>query len=95
MPNETSSHQAYAGTFRHSLDNKHRVTIPARWRQEGEEAFDRPAMNATLTNLPKPLTGAVGVMDHRNVQLAVVITYFRCPLASGSCPGVHSRHLRV
>ena len=38
MPNEPSSHQAYAGTFRHSLDSKHRVTVPARWRVEGEEA---------------------------------------------------------
>lgn len=38
MPNELSSQQAYAGTFRHSMDAKHRVTVPSRWRSEGEEA---------------------------------------------------------
>ncbi len=41
MPDEISNQHAYAGTFRHAMDNKHRVTIPARWRQGGggEEQF--------------------------------------------------------
>src|SRR5437763_5057673 len=29
----------YAGEFRHSLDGKNRITIPARWRRDGAEEF--------------------------------------------------------
>ena len=29
----------YAGEFRHSLDEKNRITIPARWRRDGAEEF--------------------------------------------------------
>ena len=33
----------YAGEFRHAVDNKHRVTIPSRWRgRDGEEFFAVP-----------------------------------------------------
>ena len=38
MSDAIRNQPAYAGTFRHAVDNKHRVTIPARWRQEGEDA---------------------------------------------------------
>ena len=31
--------QAYFGNFRHAIDDKHRVTIPARWRQSEAEPF--------------------------------------------------------
>ena len=37
MPDENSNQHAYAGTFRHAMDGKHRVTIPARWRHGGDE----------------------------------------------------------
>ena len=39
MPNENTRHPAYAGTFRHSVDSKHRVTVPARWRQGEDDQF--------------------------------------------------------
>src|SRR5438132_4912226 len=29
----------YAGEFRHSIDEKNRITIPARWRHDGAEEF--------------------------------------------------------
>jgi MraZ protein len=29
----------YAGEFRHFLDEKNRITIPARWRRDGSEEF--------------------------------------------------------
>jgi MraZ protein len=29
----------YAGEFRHSLDEKNRITIPARWRRDAAEEF--------------------------------------------------------
>ena len=34
-----SSSQLYAGEFRHSIDEKNRITIPARWRRDGAEEF--------------------------------------------------------
>jgi MraZ protein len=29
----------YAGEFRHSIDEKNRITIPSRWRRDGTEEF--------------------------------------------------------
>src|SRR5436853_7171080 len=29
----------YAGEFRHFIDEKNRITIPARWRRDGAEEF--------------------------------------------------------
>jgi MraZ protein len=29
----------YAGEFRHAIDEKNRITIPARWRRDGAEEF--------------------------------------------------------
>ena len=34
-----SSSQFYAGEFRHFIDDKNRITIPARWRRNGAEEF--------------------------------------------------------
>src|SRR3984893_6700867 len=34
-----SSSQLYAGEFRHFIDEKNRITIPARWRRDGAEEF--------------------------------------------------------
>src|SRR6202011_5723222 len=33
------SSQVYAGEFRHAIDEKNRITIPARWRRDGAEEF--------------------------------------------------------
>ena len=37
MENDVQNPPVFSGTFRHSLDGKHRVTIPARWRH-GEQS---------------------------------------------------------
>ena len=29
----------FAGEFRHAIDDKHRITIPSRWRGDGSEEF--------------------------------------------------------
>jgi MraZ protein len=39
MDTSSSSQVCYAGEFRHSLDEKNRITIPARWRRDGAEEF--------------------------------------------------------
>ena len=42
----TSAQNFYAGAFRHQIDEKHRVTIPSRWRNgDGEEFFLLPEQN--------------------------------------------------
>src|ERR1700719_358480 len=33
------SSQLFAGEFRHSIDEKNRITIPSRWRRDGAEEF--------------------------------------------------------
>lgn len=33
------SNPLYAGEFRHSVDEKNRITIPARWRRRGADEF--------------------------------------------------------
>jgi transcriptional regulator MraZ len=35
----TPSKAFYAGEFRHFIDEKNRITIPARWRRDGAEEF--------------------------------------------------------
>src|SRR3981081_1597873 len=35
----TPDQRFYAGEFRHSIDEKNRITIPARWRRDGTEEF--------------------------------------------------------
>jgi MraZ protein len=39
MDNLSQSQKFFAGEFRHALDEKNRITIPARWRGEGSEEF--------------------------------------------------------
>jgi MraZ protein len=39
MDSAPPSERFYAGEFRHSLDEKNRVTIPARWRRDEAEEF--------------------------------------------------------
>src|SRR6266513_5744945 len=39
MDTASASQNFYAGEFRHSIDEKNRVTIPARWRRDGAEEF--------------------------------------------------------
>ena len=39
MENLSQSQRFFAGEFRHTLDEKNRVTIPSRWRGDGNEEF--------------------------------------------------------
>ena len=39
MPADIHSPSVYAGEFRHSIDEKNRITIPSRWRRGEAEEF--------------------------------------------------------
>ena len=39
MDTSSPAQAFYAGQFRHSIDEKNRITIPARWRRDGTEEF--------------------------------------------------------
>lgn len=46
MSGTAAKQPVFSGEFRHTMDNKHRVTIPARWRQgEQDEFFLIPSHN--------------------------------------------------
>ena len=54
MEDDVQKRPVFSGTFRHTLDGKHRVTIPARWRQgEQDEVYLMPSSdNKYLYALP-------------------------------------------
>src|ERR1700694_795886 len=39
MDTPSPAQPVYAGDFRHLIDEKNRITIPARWRRDGTEEF--------------------------------------------------------
>ena len=39
MDDNSQPQKFFAGNFRHAIDEKHRITIPSRWRGEGGEEF--------------------------------------------------------
>src|SRR5438093_9186388 len=39
MDADSPSERFYAGEFRHSIDDKNRITIPSRWRRDRPEEF--------------------------------------------------------
>jgi MraZ protein len=39
MDNDSLPERFYAGEFRHSIDEKNRITIPSRWRRDKAEEF--------------------------------------------------------
>src|SRR5947209_19583040 len=39
MDPDPQSERFYAGEFRHSIDDKNRITIPSRWRRDRPEEF--------------------------------------------------------
>lgn len=39
MDDTAQPQKFFAGEFRHAIDEKHRITIPSRWRAEGAEEF--------------------------------------------------------
>ena len=54
MDDDVQKNPVFSGTFRHTLDGKHRVTIPARWRKgEQDEVYLMPSSdNKYLYALP-------------------------------------------
>ncbi len=53
----------YVGTFRHSLDAKNRLTVPAKWRFPGDDAegsyLALPNPNGSITVYPPRMTAAL------------------------------------
>src|SRR5438552_9273995 len=39
MDNDSPPERFYAGEFRHSIDEKNRITVPSRWRRDTAEEF--------------------------------------------------------
>src|SRR2546429_7847723 len=39
MDNDSPPERFYAGEFRHSIDEKNRITVPSRWRRDEAEEF--------------------------------------------------------
>jgi len=39
MDDNSQPQKFFAGEFRHAIDDKHRITIPSRWRGDGSEEF--------------------------------------------------------
>lgn len=55
MDTDLQSQTFYAGEFRHSIDNKNRITIPSRWRRpEGEEFILLPEPNLQFLLVMSP-----------------------------------------
>jgi MraZ protein len=49
MASDSQSQTFYAGEFRHSLDDKNRITIPSRWRRaDGEDFIILPEAQETF-----------------------------------------------
>ena len=69
----------YAGEFRHQLDDKHRLTIPSRWRRNGEvEEF---------LMVPEP--------NHQFLLVMSPNEFARVSSSAEAVPGVTPRDLRV
>lgn len=56
MDSDSQTQTFYAGEFRHSIDDKNRITIPSRWRRKDAEEF---------ILLPEPTSQFLLVMSQR------------------------------
>ena len=79
MESVSSSLNFYAGEFRHQLDDKHRVTIPSRWRRNG-------AIEEFLI-VPDPTGQFLLVMSPEE--------FARASAVAENTPGVSPRDLRI
>lgn len=80
MSSTSSSSILYAGEFRHQIDDKHRITIPSRWRRNsgaGEE----------FLLVPEPTSQFLLVMSPAEFE--------RISTIAENTPGVSPRDLRV
>lgn len=79
MDSASLSQTFYAGEFRHQLDDKHRVTIPSRWRRNGEvEEF---------LMVPEP--------NHQFLLVMSPNEFARVSATAEIVPGISPRDLRV
>ncbi|CAN5590495.1 division/cell wall cluster transcriptional repressor MraZ [soil metagenome] len=79
MDSVFSNSAFYAGEFRHQLDEKHRVTIPARWRRNGA--------GEEFLMVPEPSGQFLLVMPPQEFE--------QISAAAATSPGVTPRELRV
>ncbi|MDQ3197858.1 MAG: hypothetical protein M3Q46_01500 [Verrucomicrobiota bacterium] len=77
----SAPHQSviYAGEFRHQLDDKHRITIPSRWRRSGA--------GEEFLIVPDPGKQFLLVMPPDEFE--------RVSAAAANAPGVSPRDLRI
>ena len=79
MESASSSLNFYAGEFQHQLDDKHRVTIPSRWRRNG--------LSEEFLIVPDPTGQFLLVMSPNE--------FARASAVAESTPGVSPRDLRI
>jgi MraZ protein len=79
MDSAASALTFYAGEFRHQLDDKHRLTIPSRWRRNGE--------TGDFLIVPEPNQQFLLVMSPNEFD--------RVSAAAASVAGISPRDLRV
>ena len=79
MDSTSSKSVFYAGEFRHQLDDKHRVTIPSRWRRNGT--------SEEFIMVPEPNAQFLLVMSPNEFE--------RISAAAETAPGVSPRDLRI
>ncbi|MGI8891202.1 MAG: division/cell wall cluster transcriptional repressor MraZ [Chthoniobacterales bacterium] len=79
MEPASSNSSYYAGEFRHQLDDKHRITIPSRWRRSG-------AVEEFLM-VPEASGQFLLVMPPKEFE--------RISAAAENTPGVSPRDLRI
>jgi MraZ protein len=79
MDSASLSQTFYAGEFRHQLDEKHRVTIPSRWRRKGD--------SDDLLLVPEQNLQCLLVMSPN--EFARVVS------SAQNTPGVAARDLRI
>jgi MraZ protein len=79
MDSGSSNSVFYAGEFRHQLDDKHRVTIPSRWRRDGA--------GEEFLIVPEPGAQFLLVMPPNEFE--------RIGAAAEGVPGVSPRDLRI
>lgn len=69
----------YAGEFRHQIDDKHRITIPSRWRRNGQ--------TEEFLLVPEP--------NHQFLLVMLPDEFMRVSSAAETIPGVSPRDMRV
>src|SRR5438132_1064743 len=82
MDDTSQPQKFFAGEFRHAIDEKHRITIPSRWRGDGREDLSK-MINALL--FERPIWFMTGPLEVEEAAEAMEdFTYHRPVLVSES-----------